>query len=147
MELTASHSIPLSDGNSIPLIGLGTYTPKGTAYESVKIAIETGYRHIDGALIYYNEHEVGQAIRDKITDGTVKREDIFYCGKVCKAYLFVCGTHFIHPSLVRPTLEKTLTTLQLDYVDLYIIGLPMAFKPGVFLFPFLPVLLQPIFFL
>uniref|UniRef100_A0A3P9DJK3 NADP-dependent oxidoreductase domain-containing protein n=1 Tax=Maylandia zebra TaxID=106582 RepID=A0A3P9DJK3_9CICH len=117
MELTASHSIPLSDGNSIPLIGLGTYTPKGTAYESVKIAIETGYRHIDGALIYYNEHEVGQAIRDKITDGTVKREDIFYCGKVCKAYF-----------LVRPTLEKTLTTLQLDYVDLYIIGLPMAFK-------------------
>lgn len=41
-----------------------------------------GYRHFDGALVYFNEHEVGQAIREKIADGTVKREDIFYCGKV-----------------------------------------------------------------
>lgn len=42
-----------------------------------------GYRHFDGALVYFNEHEVGQAIRGKIADGTVRREDIFYCGKVC----------------------------------------------------------------
>lgn len=41
-----------------------------------------GYRHFDGALVYFNEHEVGQAIREKIADGTVRREDIFYCGKV-----------------------------------------------------------------
>ena len=55
------------------------------------MAIETGYRHIDGALVYFNEHEVGQAIRDKIADGSVKREDIFYCGKVCKSlYHSVC---------------------------------------------------------
>ncbi|XP_014909829.1 3-oxo-5-beta-steroid 4-dehydrogenase-like isoform X2 [Poecilia latipinna] len=87
MALTPkNHSVPLSDGNSIPLIGLGTYsnpqnTPKGTALAAVKRAIEVGYRHIDGALIYCNEDEVGQAIREKIADGTVKREDIFYCGK------------------------------------------------------------------
>ncbi|XP_014840497.1 PREDICTED: 3-oxo-5-beta-steroid 4-dehydrogenase-like isoform X2 [Poecilia mexicana] len=87
MALTPkNHSIPLSDGNSIPLIGLGTYsnpqnTPKGTALAAVKRAIEVGYRHIDGALIYCNEDEVGQAIREKIADGTVKREDIYYCGK------------------------------------------------------------------
>ncbi|XP_015141007.1 aldo-keto reductase family 1 member D1 isoform X1 [Gallus gallus] len=87
MSLTAeSHRVPLSDGNSIPLLGLGTYadpqkTPKGTCLESVKIAIDTGYRHIDGAFVYYNEHEVGQAIREKIAEGKIKREDIFYCGK------------------------------------------------------------------
>lgn len=48
----------------------------------MKIAIDTGYRHIDGAFVYYNEHEVGQAIREKIAEGRIKREDIFYCGKV-----------------------------------------------------------------
>ena len=48
----------------------------------MKIAIDTGYRHIDGAYIYQNEHEVGEAIREKIAQGKVRREDIFYCGKV-----------------------------------------------------------------
>ncbi|XP_075997945.1 aldo-keto reductase family 1 member D1-like [Genypterus blacodes] len=129
MNLTAeNHSIPLSDGNRIPLLGLGTYgdprtTPKGTALECVKLAIDVGYRHFDGALVYFNEHEVGQAIREKIADGTIGgREDIFYCGKLWNT--------FHPPELVRPALERTLKTLNLDYVDLYIVELPMAFKPG-----------------
>lgn len=128
----ANHRIPLSDGNSIPVIGLGTYsepavTIKGSCLESVKKAIDIGYRHIDGAYIYLNEHEVGEAIRQKIAEGKVKREEIFYCGKLWATCL--------DPEMVRPTLERTLKTLKLDYIDLYIIEVPMAFKPGDDIYP------------
>ncbi|KAM7120048.1 aldo-keto reductase family 1 member D1 isoform 2-T2 [Molossus nigricans] len=110
MDLTAAdHRIPLSDGNTIPVLGLGTYTEpwltsEGTCKASVKIAIDTGYRHIDGAYVYENEHEVGEAIREKMAEGKVKREDIFYCGKLWAT------NH--EPERVRPCLEKTLNALQ-----------------------------------
>uniref|UniRef100_A0A8C5VN41 NADP-dependent oxidoreductase domain-containing protein n=1 Tax=Microcebus murinus TaxID=30608 RepID=A0A8C5VN41_MICMU len=128
----ANHHIPLSDGNSIPIIGLGTFsepqwTPKGACATSVKAAINIGYRHIDGAYIYKNEHQVGEAIREKIAEGKVQREDIFYCGKLWAT------NH--EPEMVNPTLERTLEILQLDYVDLYIIEIPMAFKPGDEIYP------------
>ncbi|XP_021089948.1 aldo-keto reductase family 1 member D1 [Mesocricetus auratus] len=127
----ASHRIPLSDGNSIPVIGLGTYSdPRpvpGETYMAVKTAIDRGYQHIDGAYLYYNEHEVGEAIREKIAEGKVKREEIFYCGKLWATDL--------DPERVRPALERTLQSLKLQYVDLYIIEIPMAFKPGKEVYP------------
>ncbi|OWK03029.1 hypothetical protein Celaphus_00007625 [Cervus elaphus hippelaphus] len=126
-----SQKVKLNDGYFIPVLGFGTYAPeevpKSEALEATKFAIEIGFRHIDSAHLYQNEEQVGQAIRSKIADGTVKREDIFYTSKL--------WCTFLQPDLVRPALEKSLKDLQLDYVDLYIIHFPVAMKTGEELLP------------
>nr|XP_042134119.1 estradiol 17 beta-dehydrogenase 5-like isoform X2 [Peromyscus maniculatus bairdii] len=118
------HRVELNDGHFIPVLGFGTAIPsevsKSKATEATKIAIDAGFRHIDSAHMYQNEEEVGLAIRSKIEDGTVKREDIFYTSKLW------CTFH--RPELVKSCLEQSLKKLQLDYVDLYLINFPMALK-------------------
>ncbi|XP_030675220.1 aldo-keto reductase family 1 member C3 homolog isoform X2 [Nomascus leucogenys] len=77
--------VKLNDGHFMPVLGFGTYAPpevpRSKALEVTKLAIEAGFRHIDSAHLYNNEEQVGLAIRSKIADGSVKREDIFYTSK------------------------------------------------------------------
>ncbi|XP_027631506.1 aldo-keto reductase family 1 member C15 isoform X1 [Tupaia chinensis] len=131
MDFNQSHSVKLNDGHFMPVLGFGTYAsddvPKSKVGEATKIAIDVGFRHIDAAYFYQNEEEVGKAIREKIADGTVKREDIFYTTKL--------WTTFFRPELVQQGLERSLKKLQLDYVDLFIIHVPFAMKPGEELLP------------
>ncbi|XP_073424196.1 aldo-keto reductase family 1 member C1-like [Dendrobates tinctorius] len=132
MALKPDSYVVLNDGNKMPVVGFGTAADiakftKEQAGESTKVAIDIGYRHIDCADLYENEVQVGQAIRSKIADGTVKREDIFYTGKLW-------GNNHT-PERVRLGLEKSLKDLQLDYMDLFLIHTPVEFKPGDNLYP------------
>lgn len=101
----------LNNETQIQEIGFGTWQiPNGQeAYNSVKWALEAGYRHIDTAYVYGNEESVGKAIKDS----GIPREEIFVTTKL--------SAQVKDASEVRKYFEESLTNLGLDYVDCYLI--------------------------
>lgn len=84
--------------------------------EAVEYALKVGYRLIDGAYCYANENEVGQGLKAAFDAGVVKREDVFVVSKVWATY----------NTRVALGLDKSLKSLGLDYVDLYLIVRPLS---------------------
>lgn len=81
-------------------------------------ALEIGYRHIDAAYVYENEHVIGRVLNEWLSSGKLKREDIFITTK-----LPMCA---INPSRVEMFIRKSLENLQLDYLDLYLVHFPVG---------------------
>ena len=107
-------SFKLNNGIEIPAIGFGTWQiPDGQeAYQAVKEALDAGYTHIDTAAIYGNEKSVGKAIKDSGLD----RNSLFITTKLW-------NTDRGYEKTIA-AFEKSLTDLQLDYLDLYLIHWP-----------------------
>lgn len=121
-----ARELSLNTGRKIPQIGLGTSRiPKDILEDTVCLAIEKGYRHFDTAFAYYNEEEIGRALKRTFEDGTVTREDVFVTSKL--------ATYYHSEDDVYPACAESLRRLQLDYVDLFLIHSPLSLKnPGYF---------------
>ncbi|XP_027364123.1 NAD(P)H-dependent 6'-deoxychalcone synthase-like [Abrus precatorius] len=123
-----------SNGCSMPVIAFGTAasTNKSDA-ETTKVAaieaIKLGYRHFDTASIYGSEEALGEAIAEALQLGLIKsREELFITSKLWVTDNF--------PHLVLPALHKSLQTLKLEYLDLYLIHWPISVKPGNWQIPY-----------
>jgi alcohol dehydrogenase (NADP+) len=116
--------LTFDDGSSLPMLGLGTWNaPQGEVGAAVQAALRLGYRHIDCAAIYGNEAEIGSALNDAIAMGVARREQLWITSKLWN------NAHA--PDDVGPALQRTLADLQLEYLDLYLIHWPVAFRPEV----------------
>ena len=86
------------------------------------LAVETRRALLDTAERYRTEREVGEAMQEVFKEGRINREDVFVVTKLWNT------NH--RPERVKPAFEASLNELQLDFVDLYLIHTPYAFRPG-----------------
>jgi len=109
--------VTFHDGRSIPQVGLGVWqTPNEQAVTAVDTALKAGYRHIDTAAVYQNEEGVGQGI----AGSGVARSDIFLTTKVWNDDQGFDET--------LRAMDASLKRLGTDYVDLYLIHWPSAYR-------------------
>ena len=97
----------LNNGVGIPTLGLGVFQaePGEETHDAVLHALETGYRHIDTARVYRNEHAVGDALRES----GVPRSEVFVTTKLWN------GDHGFEKALTA--CDASLNRLGLDFID------------------------------
>lgn len=107
----------------MPLLGLGTFLlERNLCQEVIYTAIKNGYRRIDCAPAYFNEDAIGDALQAVMQTGDTKiqRSDLYLVSKL--------PSPFHRKEHVELAVRKTLNDLQTDYLDLYLIHWPVAFR-------------------
>lgn len=109
-------TVMLNSGYEMPINGLGTYSLHGDeCIDSVKSALSNGIRLIDTASAYGNEEEIGQAIREAVSEGIIQREDVFVTTKIYP------GNEMENPA---QSIQACLDRLDIGYVDLMLLHHP-----------------------
>ncbi|XP_011189099.2 aldo-keto reductase family 1 member A1 [Zeugodacus cucurbitae] len=112
-------SLTLNDGNKMPSIGINTWNLDIEDLDFViKEALFVGFRHIDTSVFNLNEKLLGKVLKNLIAEEKIKRTDLFITTKLPPTAN--------KPELVETALLQSLNNLQLEYVDLYLIQLPVA---------------------
>ncbi|CAJ0582209.1 unnamed protein product, partial [Mesorhabditis spiculigera] len=112
--------ILLSSGHKMPQIGLGTWLAKpGEVANAVEQALKIGYRHIDCAVSYENQHEIGPVFKKALEAGQLTREELFVTSKVWNT------RHSYNKA--KQCVGDILRELQLDYLDLCLIHWPVGY--------------------
>ena len=107
--------VTLSNGVKMPQLGYGVYqVTKDECERCVSDALKVGYRHIDTAQSYFNEEEVGNAIKKS----GIPREELFITTKVWIE-------HYGYEECRKSVIES-MRKLQLDYIDLVLLHQPFA---------------------
>ena len=108
-----TESFELSNGNSIPKLGFGTWqTPNDVAPQAVETALKVGYRHLDTAHAYRNEAGVGQGLKAS----GLARDEVFVTTKV--------RAEFKTYDQAKQSIEQSLAALDAEYIDLLLIHAP-----------------------
>ena len=111
--------VTLNNGIKMPILGFGVYqVSKEECERCVLDAIKVGYRHIDTAQSYFNEEQVGSAIQTAISEGLVKREELFITTKV---WIDNYGYDKCKKSVL-----KSMKKLKVDYIDLVLLHQPFG---------------------
>ncbi|KAH7723242.1 oxidoreductase [Aphelenchoides avenae] len=113
-----------SNGTELPILGYGTWLSNDPEQLKVALraALDAGYRYIDTAFVYENEHVIGEVLQEYYAAGKLKRADLWITTKL--------ALHMFRPEHVTEGIQYSLKALHTDYIDLYLMHTPTPCKCG-----------------